>query len=144
MITFPLLFLPHTQTGNDGGHVQGFSAFRNDVLTIRSSSEWLCTVRGDQIYKGRSNYRSDVLYTIRDGAVYSGTSNYRSDIVMTIRDGKIYRGTSTYQSDILATIRDGVVYAGTSNYRSDIRFTTDGHLTLPEFVAVWHAVTYVY
>ena len=57
---------------------------------------------------------------------------------------KVYNGTSRYNSDILATLRDGAVYAGTSNYRSDIRYTMDGHLTLPEFVAVWHAVTYVY
>ena len=39
---------------------------------------------------------------------------------------------------------DVKVYKGTSLYNSDIRYTMDGHLTLPEFVAVWHAVTYVY
>ena len=74
--------------------------------------------------------------------VYKGTSAYNSDILLTIRDGKVYKGTSTYNSDILATVRDGVVYDGRSTYRSDIRYTLDGHLTLEEFVAVWHAVMY--
>ncbi len=74
--------------------------------------------------------------------VYKGTSRYNSDILLTVRDGKVYKGTSNYNSDILATVRDGAVYAGTSNYRSDIRFTTDGPLTLEEFVAVWYSVIY--
>ena len=72
--------------------------------------------------------------------MYKGTSNYNSDILLTVRDGKVYKGTSNYNSDILATVRDGAVYAGTSNYRSDIRFTTDGHLTLEAFVAIWYSV----
>lgn len=37
--TCPLLFLPHTQTGNSRGQMQGFSAVRNRLFTIRSSSE---------------------------------------------------------------------------------------------------------
>ena len=76
--------------------------------------------------------------------MYKGTSQYTSDILLTIRDGRIYRGTSTYNQDILATIRDGKVYAGTSQYTSDIRFTFDGPLLLEEFVAVWFAVMYVW
>ena len=76
--------------------------------------------------------------------IYRGTSNYRSDIVLTIRDGMVYRGTSSYNSDIVATIRDGRVYSGRSSYRSDILFTIDGSLTVEEFVAVWHCVTNSY
>lgn len=57
---------------------------------------------------------------------------------------KVYKGTSKYTEDILATIRDGKVYEGTSTYRSDIRFSFDRPLTIEEFVAVWHAVFYVY
>ena len=73
-------------------------------------------------------------------SIYKGTRHYRSDIVMTIRDGVIYRGTSNYNSDILATLCDGIVFSGRSSYRSDILFSFDGHLTVEEFVAVWHCV----
>ena len=71
--------------------------------------------------------------------VFKGNSNYNSDILMTIRDGKIFRGTSTYNSDIIANVRDGKVFSGTSNYNSDILFSFDGNLTLIEFVAIWHS-----
>ena len=33
-------FLPQTQTGKSGGHVQPRSRARRNCLTIRSSSEW--------------------------------------------------------------------------------------------------------
>ena len=107
-----------------------------------------CPVYGRVLRSGGKNIQGNldllVRYTVRDGKVYKGTSQYTSDILLTIRDGRIYRGTSTYSKDILATIRDGKVYAGTSQYTSDIRFTFDGPLLLEEFVAVWFAVMYVW
>ena len=39
VITCPLDFFPHTQTGNSGGQVQGFSFRLKTSFTIRSSSE---------------------------------------------------------------------------------------------------------
>ena len=65
-------------------------------------------------------------------------------VLYTIRDGQVYKGTSNYRSDIIATNRYGKVYRGTSNYSSDILFNIDGVLTIEEFVAVRHAVNYVY
>ncbi len=63
---------------------------------------------------------------------------------MTIRDGKIYKGTSTYSSDIISHVKDGKVYNGTSPYSSAVLFSFEGNLTIEEFVAVWHAVNYVW
>jgi hypothetical protein len=63
---------------------------------------------------------------------------------MTIKDGKIYKGTSSYSSDVIATIEDGKIYTGNSSYSSDIQFSIDGHVTITEFVAIWHAVEYTY
>ena len=37
---FPRDFFPQTQTGKSGGHVHGFCAFANAVLTILSSRLW--------------------------------------------------------------------------------------------------------
>jgi hypothetical protein len=42
--------------------------------------------------------------TFRDGRIYRGTSNYNSDILATVRDGKVFNGTSSYTSDIRFTI----------------------------------------
>ena len=39
-MTVPFDFRPHTQTGNSGGHMQGFSFLRNAFFTILSSSDW--------------------------------------------------------------------------------------------------------
>ena len=76
--------------------------------------------------------------------VFKGASRYNADILCTVRNGQVYKGHSNYQSDILCAVRGGAVYSGTSNYRSDICYTFDGHLTLEEFVAVWHVVMYVW
>ena len=76
--------------------------------------------------------------------VYKGTSRYNSDVLCTVRSGAVYKGRSNYQSDVVCTVRGNQVYKGRSNYRSDVRFTIDGYLSIEEFVAVWHAVTYVY
>ena len=40
VITRPFEVFPHTQTGNSGGQVQGFSFLRKAFLTMRSSREW--------------------------------------------------------------------------------------------------------
>ena len=153
-ILFLALFLA-TASAPEVKVYKGTSSYLSDILyTVRGgkvykgrsnyTSDIRCTIRGHEIYKGTGNYRSDVLYTVRDGKVYKGTSQYISDILLTVRDGKVYRGTSTYTSDILATVRDGKVYKGTSMFTSDILFTLGGPLTLEEFVAVWHAVMYVW
>ena len=39
VITLPLLFFPHMQTGKEGGQVQGFSFSLNFTFTILSSNE---------------------------------------------------------------------------------------------------------
>ena len=82
--------------------------------------------------------------TDREVRVYKGTSRYTSDVVCSVRDAKVYRRTSTYTKDILLTVRKDRIYKGTSSYTSDILFTVDGNLTIEEFVAVWHAVRYIY
>jgi len=54
---------------------------------------FFATLSGQEVkvYKGTSNYNSDILATVRDGAVYDGRSSYRSDIRFTI-DGPLTLG----------------------------------------------------
>jgi hypothetical protein len=44
----------------------------------------------------------------------------------------------------MARIDSRKVYKENSTYSSDILFTMDGNVTIGEFVAIWHAVRYVY
>ena len=69
--------------------------------------------------------------------IYKGTSNYSSDVFFTARDGKIYKGNSNYSSDVLANIDGNRLYKGNSNYSSDVLYSWDGLLTIDEFVAFW-------
>lgn len=100
------------------------------------SSDVICTIRDGRVYNKNSVYSSDVLLTLRDGKIYRGNSVYTSDVLCTLRDGRVYKGTSTYTSDILFTLRDGRIYKGTSTYSSDILFHFETPPSIGELVAV--------
>ena len=80
--------------------------------------------------------------SVREDKVYRGDSQYSSDILYRVENSKIYRGNSTYRSDIVANRRGKYIYRGDSSYRSDVEFWIDGDVTLVEFVAIWYVVKY--
>lgn len=61
----------------------------------------ICTF-AQNIYKGKSLYRSDIVANVSGSFLYKGASKYQSDILYSF-DGKyIRKGASKYESDIIA------------------------------------------
>lgn len=82
------------------------------------SSDIVANVKGNIVYKGSSRYQSSAMFNFDGKYIRYGTSHYDSDIIATYVDGKLYQGKGTYTSDIIATYSRGVWYEGNGQYKA--------------------------
>ena len=97
------------------------------------------SIKEDKIYRGNSNYNSDIILNIKDNKVYKNNSSYSSDIVYVFSNGKMYNSNSKYESDLIFTLKNNKVYKGNSSYDGSILFNISENISLTELVLIYHA-----
>lgn len=54
------------------------------------------------IYKGKSLYRTDIIANVSGSFLYKGASKYQTDILYSFDGYRIRKGSSKYESDVVA------------------------------------------